>query len=145
MKAKKEVTLAIIIGLLLAVLITGGILRARSALKTIQNNTSETTSNGKSNTEKNKLNNELFLDLATVDNYVTDSPTLTLAGKTNPKTYIAIAGEKSEYLIVPSETGSFSQEIALIKGANLIKVTVFQENGAKLEKTLNVVYTTAEI
>jgi hypothetical protein len=66
-------------------------------------------------------------------------------GKTLPKTYIAITGEKGEYLIVPNELGSFSQEIVLTKGANLITITVYLENGQKVEKSLSVVYTTAEI
>lgn len=145
MKAKKEVTLAVIIGLFLAVLITGGILRARSALKTIQNNPGTTTSNSKSNAEKNPSNNLLFIELETEDNLVTTEDTLTVAGKTLPQTYIAITGEKSEYLIVPSDIGSFSQEVVLVKGANLIKVIVYRESGEKIEKSLSVVYTTAEI
>jgi predicted LPLAT superfamily acyltransferase len=70
---------------------------------------------------------------------------LTVSGKTLPKTYIAITGEKSEYLIVPSDVGSFSQSVALVKGANTLRVVVYQEDGTHVEQTLTAVYTTAEL
>ena len=88
---------------------------------------------------------ELFVELTTPDNLVTDQPTMTLSGKTLPSTYIAILAEKGEYLIVPSDLGSFSQEVALVKGANMIKLTIYQSNGNKIEKTLDAVYTTAQL
>lgn len=144
MKVKKEATVAVIIGLLLALIVTGGVLRARHALQSIKLPTKESvkkTANG--NTEaKNK---ELFIELTTPDNSVTVEPVLTLSGKTLPNTYIAILGEKGEYLIVPNDLGSFSQEVSLIKGANTIKVSIYQNDGRKIEKIVNAVYTTAEL
>jgi hypothetical protein len=145
MKARKEVTVAIIIGLILAVLITGGILRARTAIRNMQKNNAGITSNPQTGNHGNNPSNSLFLELETEDNSVTDIDTLTVKGKTLPNTYIAITGEKGEYLIVPNELGSFSQDITLIKGANTIVVTVYLEDGQKIEKTLSTVYTTAEI
>jgi len=76
---------------------------------------------------------------------VVSEPQLTLTGKTLPGTYIAILGEKGEYLIVPSDIGNFSQDVVLVKGANAIKVSIYQNDGKKIEKTLNVVYTTAQL
>jgi hypothetical protein len=145
MKARKEVTVAVIIGLFLAVLITGGILRARTAINTMQKNNPANTLGNKSGNHSSNQEGGLFLDIETQDNSVTAEEGLTIIGKTLPKTYIAITGEKGEYLIVPNEVGSFSQEITLVKGANTIKVTVYQDDGKRVEKTLNAVYTTAEI
>lgn len=145
MKARKEVTVAVIIGLFLAVLITGGVLRARSAIKSMQKNNQSLTLNNKTGNRSSSENNSLFLNVETEDNKVVSTDKYTLNGKTLPKTYIAITGEKGEYLLVPNELGSFSQEITLVKGANTIKITVYQDNGERLEKTLNAVYTTAEI
>jgi hypothetical protein len=143
MKVKKEATIAVVIGLILALLVIGGILRAQNALKNIKLPTKESFLPAKSPREETA--NELFLDITTPDNSVVTEPKLTLTGKTLPSTYIAILGEKGEYLIVPSDLGAFSQEIVLIKGANAIKVTVYQKDGKKVEKTLNAVYTTAEL
>ena len=141
MKVKKEATVAVIIGLMLALIITGGIVRARHALKNVKLPTRESLT-GK---RPPSTPTQLFLELTTPDNSVTSESKLSLTGKTLPNTYIAILGESGEYLIVPNDLGSFSQEITLVKGANTIKINVYQPDGEKVEKTLNAVYTTAEI
>ena len=144
MKVKKEATIAVIIGLVLALVVTGTILRARRALQAIKlPNTSILKKKPVSSI--NPKTNELYLELTTPDNLVVNIPQLTLTGKTLPGTYIAILGEKGEYLIVPSDIGNFSQDVVLVKGANAIKVSIYQNDGKKIEKTLNVVYTTAQL
>ena len=144
MKIKKEATVAVVIGLILALIVTGGVLRARRALQAINLGGGDTIKNILTPHQEDK-NTELFLDLTTPDNSVTAEPTLTLTGKTLPGTYIAILGEKGEYLIVPNELGSFSQEVSLVKGANTIRLNVYQNDGKKIEKTVNAVYTTAQL
>ena len=144
MKVKKEATVAVIIGLMLALIITGGIVRARHALKNVKLPTRESLT-GKRPPSTPITPTQLFLELTTPDNSVTSESKLSLTGKTLPNTYIAILGESGEYLIVPNDLGSFSQEITLVKGANTIKINVYQPDGEKVEKTLNAVYTTAEI
>lgn len=145
MAAKKEITVAIIIGLILALIVMGGVLRARTALKQMSQKMTPTTSTKESASKPEKKATDLFLTLDTADNQVVDQPELTVSGKTLPKTYIAITGEKSEYLIVPSDVGSFSQSVALVKGANTLRVVVYQEDGTHVEQTLTAVYTTAEL
>ena len=144
MKIKKEATVAVIIGLVLALVVTGGVLRARTALQSIKLPTRESVGNSKLPTPETKTT-ELFLDLTTPDNSVSTEPKFVLSGKTLPSTYIAILGEKGEYLIVPNDLGVFSQEITLVKGANTIKINVYQNNGNKIESTINAVYTTAQL
>lgn len=145
MKVRKEATVAVVIGLIIALLVTGGILRARTALDSIKLPTKESFSSSKTTKPENEKNQELFLELTTPDNIVLSEPVLNLLGKTLPSTYIAILGEKGEYLIVPNELGNFSQDISLVQGANTIKITVFMSDGTKVEKTLNAVYTTAQL
>ena len=144
MKVKKEATVAVVIGLFLALLVVGGILRARYALQSLKLPTKKVAQSDTTPSSDTK-NNGLFLDLTTPDNSVTKVAKLTLTGKTLPHTYIAILGEKGEYLIVPNDLGSFSQDITLVKGENTVKITIYQDNGNKLERTVNAVYTTAEI
>jgi len=146
MKVKKEATVAVVIGLILALVVTGGVIRARTALNSIKLPTKESFSNSKnpSSTSEEK-SSELYLELTTPDNSVSTEPVLNLLGKTLPNTYIAILGEKGEYLIVPNELGNFSQDITLVQGVNTIKISVYTEDGTKVEKTLNAVYTTAQL
>ena len=142
MKVKKEVTVAVVIGLVLALVVTGGIIRAQRAISLLSKSNKPISQTTTPTTPKS---NGLFLDITTPDNSVSKDPKLTLTGKTLPGTYIAILGEKGEYLIVPSDVGSFSQDITLVKGANTIKITVYQNDGSKIDKTMSAVYTTAEI
>ena len=144
MKIKKEATVAVVIGLVIALIVTGGVLRAQQALKSLSR-APKTISESTTTSSPNKSKNSLFLDITTPDNSVLKEPTLTLSGRTLPGTYIAILGEKGEYLIVPSDVGAFSQDVSLVKGANTIQVTVFQNDGTKIDKTMSAVYTTAEI
>ena len=143
MKVKKEVTVAVIIGLILGVIIVGGILRARRA---IMNLAPITSSRENSQVPSGKDQDQgLFLTLETADHQVVKEAKLVISGKTLPGTYIVINGEAGDSIIVPSDLGNFSQEITLVKGANTILVTVYQADGTKKEATLNAVYTTAEI
>jgi len=144
MKVKKEATIAVIIGLVIALVVTGGILRARTALQNITLPTRESLDNTTTQTPETTTD-ELFLDLTTPDNSVSTKAKFTLSGKTLPNTYIAILGEKGEYLIVPNDLGVFSQEITLTKGANIIKINIYQNDGQKIERTINAVYTTAQL
>lgn len=146
MKPRKEITLAIIIGLVIALIIAGGIYRAKTAIQNfdpqsiIPQKKSDVSNIPDQNNEK-----KLFLELITPDNTVTDKDTFTISGKTLPKTYLAITTESNDYLIVPNDVGNFSQEVKLIKGANLLTVTVFTQDGDKVEESLSVVYTTAAL
>ncbi len=146
MKPRKEITLAIIIGLVIALIIAGGIYRAKTAIQNfdpqsiIPQKKSDVSNIPDQNKEK-----KLFLELITPDNTVTDKDTFTISGKTLPKTYLAITTESNDYLIVPNDVGNFSQEVKLIKGANLLTVTVFTQDGDKVEESLSVVYTTAAL
>lgn len=144
MKARKEITIAVIIGLLVGLIVVGGIIRARSALSNI---TPPEINIGKPKSSPSPTpgRNSHFLTLTTTDNQVLDTNSIIIEGSTLPDTYIVILGEKSEYIIVPNDLGGFSQEVALVTGANTIAITSYQDNGNSQEETLNIVYTTAEI
>ncbi len=146
---KKEIIIAIIIGLVISLIIGGGIFRAKQALNHIHSQQTPSPSSSAStsaNLAQDSSKPKLFLKITSPhDNYLSKEDQLTLTGETLPNTYITIVTDKSEYLIVPNKVGQFSQSIQLIKGANLIKVTVYTKTGQHQTKTLTVVYTTAEI
>lgn len=146
MKARKEVTLAVTIGLIIALIIAGGIYRAKTAIEGFdpQSLLNRDRSTQQPNPEENQ-DKKLFVELDTPDNSVTDAAPFTISGRTLPDTYIAITTEANDYLIVPNDLGTFSQVVNLIRGANAITVTVFTSSGEKVEASLSVVYTTAEL
>lgn len=146
MKARKEITLAIIIGLIIALVIAGGIYRAKTALQNFKPSDLANKFQSKvSNNPELSEDDKLFIELNSPDNTVVTESNFKVSGKTLPSTYIAITTEQNDYLIVPNELGSFAQEVALIKGANILNVTVFKSSGEKVEKSLSVVYTTAQL
>ena len=146
MKARKEVTLAIIIGLIIALIIAGGIYRAKTAIQNFDPQSLIPKKQSKDGVNQDqKTEQKLFIELDTTDNSVTDKATFTISGKTLPKTYIAITTESNDYLIVPNDVGSFSQEVNLIKGANRLTITVYTQDCVKVEDALSVVYTTAAL
>ena len=85
MKPRKEITLAIIIGLVIALIIAGGIYRAKTAIQNfdpqsiIPQKKSDVSNIPDQNKEK-----KLFLELITPDNTVTDKDTFTISGKALP-------------------------------------------------------------
>lgn len=143
MKVKKEVTVAVIIGLILGVIVVGGVLRARRALMSIVPGSSPRPSSQVVATTD--TNSGLFLTIETPDNQVLQESSITITGKTLPGTYIVINGEAGDSIIVPNDIGDFSQSVTLVRGANTIVVTAYQEDGTKKEVTVTAVYTTAEI
>ena len=148
MKIKKEVTVAGIIGLLIGAVVVGGVLRAKSALQKIESSLNSTLKGESFKADTNSDPTSLFLTLETADNQITASNKITIAGRTLPKDMVAgivINGENGDSIIVPDELGSFSQDISLVKGANTIHVTVYQDDGTKVDSTITVVYTTSEI
>jgi len=143
MRAKKEITVAVIIGLVIGAIVVGGILRARSALTNLAPSQSPSPTplpSGNIPTESG-----LFLKLDTLDNQVLTEPILVVAGQTLPQAYIVINGEAGDSIIVANSLGNFSQEIKLVKGANTILVTAYLEDGTKQELTLTAIYSDQEI
>lgn len=139
MKVKKEITVAIFIGLIIGAIIMGGVFRARRALVNLNPNPNSSATPLPSG--KQPVESGLYLELTTADNQVLESPSMTISGKTVPKSYIVINGEAGDYIIVPNDLGNFSQEINLVQGANTILVTVYLEDGTKTESTINAIYT----
>ncbi len=145
MKARKEITVAVIIGLLIGLVIVGGVMRARMAIESISSPSPSASTSVNLKNKTPETSQKLFLDIETSDNLVVNKNTIEITGKTLPGTYVVILGEKGEYIIVPSEVGVFTEEVALVSGANTIKIDSYLEDGSKVEKVLTIVYTTTEL
>jgi len=145
MKMKKEGIIAILIGLGIGLLVAGGIYRAKTAVQeTITEKKQKKESNNNNTHTESESNLSLTINTPE-DNSIVSENSITVTGEATKDTYIAIIAEKTEHLIIPSETGQFTQEIKLVKGSNVINIAIYTENGEKIEKTLNIVYTSAEI
>jgi len=142
---KKEVIIAIVIGFALGLVITFGIWTANQALKQ-QPQLEKPTPSEEVKTIPTPAPEELSLALTSPeDNSISSEEKIEVSGKTAPEATVIILYQGGEKIIQADEGGNFSSEITLVGGANEIKITAYDQNGNEVSKTLNVVYSTAEL
>lgn len=140
---KKEVIIAILVGLVLGLIITFGIYTANQAVKK-QNQTTNLPSNGAHPSPSPIAAGKLEIT-EPEDNLVVNQSKITVSGITEAKNAVAVLTEESEQLILADEEGVFSTEVVLVSGANEIKIITMDKNNQKQEKFLTIVYSTAKI
>ncbi len=145
---KKEILIAIIIGFILGLIITFGIWTANKSLQ--QNNKTQKTEVSETQPIVTEMSpaeeGKIPLTISSPENNsLFDQEKVEIVGKTAAQATVAILYEEGEEILQADEQGKFSQEITLIGGANEIKITAFDTEGNEADKTLNLVYSTAEI
>ena len=79
------------------------------------------------------------------DNDIINSDSVTIEGNTAANSLLTLLYQDNELIISSDDQGNFSQEIELIGGVNQIKIAAFDQAGKETIKTINLIYTTAEI
>jgi len=136
---RKEVILAVIIGVLLGGVILYGINIANNSTK---NTTAEETeeSNTKATPSPSKTNNQISIAIP-LDNSVVTEAAISLKGTTKANSNIAIISESDDILTTSDESGAFEATINLINGENLITITVVDEKQATSSSSITVIRT----
>jgi uncharacterized protein YjiK len=146
---KREVVLAIIIGFSLGLIITFGVWRANKALKeTAPKQQLPLSQEKQPELPPSTPTPQTILDLEITspeDNFLSNKEKIDVSGKTFPKATVVILYEEGEKIIESDEEGKFTSEITLVGGANEITISAYDKEGNEISKTLNVVYSTAEI
>ena len=145
---KKEILIAIIIGFVLGLVITFGIWTANKSLKegTTSNQQTGVTENGNITPAPTQAEEKLPLTIISPENNaLLNQEKLEIVGKTSPKVVVAISYEEGEKIIEADEEGNFTLEITLVGGSNEINISAFDSQGNEASKTLNIVFSTAEI
>lgn len=134
---RKEVILAVIIGVLLGGVILYGINLANNASKdTTSEETIESTT--KATPTPTKSNNLISIAIP-LDNSVVTESVVSLKGTTKPNLNIAIISENDDLLTTSDKTGSFSANINLINGENKITVTIVDEKQATSSSSITII------
>lgn len=148
---RKENLLAIIIGILLGLLLTFAIWNIKKITPQLGPKTQQEPQISQENpspspfTEKKESQEPLLTILTPEENEIFNKEKIQITGKTLPSATVVILYEEGEKIVEADEEGNFSTEITLVGGNNEITVSTYDENGNEASKTLNVVYTTAEI
>lgn len=135
---RKEVLFAILLGLVLGLIITYGVYRARTSLQEGPNPspTPAATVDPDSPTQTS-----LVLSAPT-DETIQDSPAVTVAGTTDPNSFVVVVLNDDETITEADESGNFSVEETLAEGANVILVFSVNEDGQTVTQERTVIYTT---
>lgn len=78
------------------------------------------------------------------DESITDSKTIEITGKSQPKALIVINANSNDYVVTAEDDGTFTQKIALADLENIISITAYTENGVSETKELTIIYSTEE-
>jgi len=134
---KKEILLAIFVGLALGLIITYGAYRARKSDLDLAEQASTTTE-----TETEPSPTSLIALHSPEDETIQDQESVTVAGTTTITSFVVIFINDEEHITQSDESGNFSIEAKLEKGSNIITVYSLDEDGnsTKIERT--VIYTT---
>ena len=141
MKAEKLILslVAIIVGLIAA----GIAFYLYQMTKTLPPSKNQTLSIKPEITPTPTPNNENFLTIENPkDEEVFDKKTITISGKTTPKSNIIVSSENNDQVVTPSETGEFTLTVSIEAGTNIIQITAIFPNGEEKKVTRTVTYTT---
>lgn len=150
---RKELLVAIVIGLTIGLIIVFGFITAQKAIneqRQAQGQPTNTTSSTTSGTVPAPSGSPTSSTKHTVtittpkDLFVSAESEILLKGTTTPNSHVAITTEKGTFIVDATETGQFAQKIQLVGGENEIRVVSFSPELDRTETALTVVYTTAE-
>lgn len=136
---RKEVILAITIGLALGLIITFGVYTANKATQT-----NVVTGNAPTPVASvTPSPNTLFTLSSPSDGDILNTNSATISGKLKPGSQLIILDESEDLVVTPNPDGTFSQTIKLVSGANLIHLYAVGGD-VRQEQQLNLVFSTTK-
>ena len=124
---KKEIVIAILIGLSLGLFITYGIYQARTGIsrRSSDPNLTVTPAPGE------EFAGELVLN-SPIDETIQSENTVSVSGTTLPNSFVVIFVGNDETITTTDDSGNFSVEVSLEDNGNVITVYVIDEDGRTL-------------
>jgi len=143
---RREVMIAIVLGFVLGLLITGGIWWTTKSPQTNVPDQSSDVSLTPSPSPTEFLSKEVPLKISEPkDESIVETASVKLKGETLPQAVVVIIYPEGESIVEADDKGDFESTITLKGGANEIKITVYDEKGSKREEIITLVYSTAKI
>lgn len=141
---KKEVFIAIFLGITIGLIITFGIRIAQKAVSTDKPsslpNSATLTTPSPTTSSKNPLT-------ITSPNTgaIVESDSIEIRGNTNPGVFVSAVSQTNQSSIVSDQMGNFVLLVNLESGPNTFTVTVHQLDGTTVEQIIDIVYSTADL
>ncbi len=145
---RKEILLAIIIGILVGLGVTFGLYLIRQRLgDTSTINTIEQSRQGENTTGNNNneaLSGTLTVQQPTADTYTTQSE-IRVVGRAIPNSYIVVLSGENEFVTTADTDGDFSLIIQLVAGGNRVSIIATSPDGDQETLVRSIVYSTVDL
>jgi len=137
---RREVLVAIILGIGLGALVAFGLWRANLSFAPSKSQPAPITENSSGQTPEIETGNLIVTQPE--DNLVISQERINVQGSTTPKSTVVILTPADEVIIESQQDGSFEAEVLLEGGPNELVVKSYDEQGNESQQKLNVVYST---
>lgn len=147
---RKDVVVAISIGLVIGLVITYGIWIANKSLKMAQNRPAASPSPVTSLSPEisptpGPASNSILVVSSPEDESLSDTAAITVKGQTQPNLDLLVLAEKSEIFVKSDTRGNFSAAVSLETGYNQLRIIVFDASGTEYSVDRLVTYSTSKI
>lgn len=144
---RKEVLLAIMVGAFIGSTIAFGIWRANKAFlpaKQVEATQTPNTITDKTSSDQTQTNVAQGSLLVTEpeNNAVVATEKVTVKGAYLPNATIVIASTEGQAIVQSDKEGSFSAEISLTGGPNIVHISAYDSEGNESTNTLTIIYST---
>lgn len=141
---RKEILLAIFVGITLGLMITFGIYQNSENAKTGENNTTDQLINNQVSTNSAVVQDPELVINSPEEDLFTNEKELIVAGSATPNSFVVILVNDVESISNTDESGNFSLKVQLNLGGNLIEINSINEDGKKVSKQRTVIYENQE-
>lgn len=126
---KKEVVIAVLIGLTMGLIITFGLYRVRTSLLPGKSDTPVPQQIKPTPTAEILTNGADLTVLNPPDGFVSSETALTVTGTASPNAYIVLFVNDDDYISTADETGNFSFSVTLEKNSSVLTIHALDESG----------------
>ena len=137
---RKEILLAVFVGITLGLMITFGIYQNSENSKTGQNSDTDQLINNPTSTESAIIQDPQLVINSPEEELLTDDEELIVSGSGNPDSFVIILVNDVETISNTDESGNFSVKVELNPGGNLIEINSIDEDGQQVSKQRTVIY-----
>jgi hypothetical protein len=142
---KKEVLIAVVLGIIVGLVITFGMYTANTALQRKAQQIKDASPTPTPTSELQNGQNSSIIVYGPEDNMLTDKDKVQLSGSTDPNAIVVIFVNDKETITTADGKGNFSAELSLVGGSNIITTIATDTNGKQNQDQRAVVFSTASL
>ena len=137
---RKEILLAVFVGITLGLMITFGIYQNSENAKTGQNSDTDQLINNPISTESAATQDPQLVISSPEEELLTNEEELIVSGNGNPNSFVVIMVNDVETISNTDGSGNFSIKVKLNPSGNLIEINSIDEDGKQVTKQRTVIY-----